>query len=105
MSTLRAVPNPVTAGQANHSFSNDIYKDKLFPTFMKATLLLFSLSIFLCLAATPALAADLEHDLNSQYRDKILALRYPFTGDSQQFDSTGKPINATLPGPAPCTAA
>ncbi len=99
MSTLRAVPNPVTTGQANASFSNDIYKDKLFRTFMKATLLLFSVSIFLCLFATSALAADLEHDLNSHYRDKILALRYSVTGNSQEFDSSGSPTNPAQPGP------
>ncbi len=99
MSTLRAVPNPVTTGQANASFSNDIYKDKLFRIFMKATLLLFSVSIFLCLSATPALAADLEHDLNSRYANKILNLRSPLSANSLEFDSSGKPVKSSSTGP------
>jgi hypothetical protein len=65
---------------------------------MKAALLGTCLSIFLLLAGSCAVAENVERDLNSQYRGKILALRYSFTGDSQEFDSSGKPVNPTLPG-------
>ena len=66
---------------------------------MKATLLLFSLSIFLCLAATPAAAQNLESDLNSRYKDKILIFRSPFAANSLEFDPSGNPVKANQTGP------
>ncbi len=57
------------------------------------------LVMFAVLAASSALAADLERDLNSQYRGKVLALRYSFTGNSQDFDASGKPIDPKGFGP------
>ena len=48
----------------------------------------------LALAYIPSAHADsLKEDLSQQYKNHVMALRYPFVHGEQSFDSTGHPLN------------
>jgi TonB family protein len=49
--------------------------------------------------AKPAHAENIKDALNHKYKNHILALRSPFTGTDQKFDSAGQPLNARPTGP------
>lgn len=64
---------------------------------MKRTLVFALLS--LTFLSTSAAAKNLEAELKFHYHGKTLPLKYAFTGDSQEFDQKGAPINPSGQGP------
>jgi TonB family protein len=61
----------------------------------------FGLLLGLCSFVSAAVAGDheLDRQLTSEYRDKILALRHSFKSNSQEYDFEGKPVIAGEEGP------
>ncbi|HZS28960.1 MAG TPA: energy transducer TonB [Candidatus Angelobacter sp.] len=44
--------------------------------------------------AAPASATNIKDTLNQQYKNRVLALRFPFVHGDQKFDSTGHPLSS-----------
>jgi TonB family protein len=70
---------------------------KLSAALMKRTLVFALLS--LAFLSTSAAAKNLEAELKFRYHGKTLPLKYAFTGDSQEFDQKGNPVNPSGQGP------
>ncbi len=72
---------------------------KLCAALMKSKLVL---PLLICCAFVGRLNATgngIDHELKSRYRNQILAFKYPFLADSQEYDATGTPINPGVEGP------